>query len=76
MEDGGWSGLHYVRAKHFTNKAMSFQTRMHARACALSVPAPAFLTCQHMPGETISSELIPGGKDMPVTANNVVQYKV
>ena len=61
---------------HFTNSTISSQTRIHARACALYLPAPAFLTCPHMPGETISSELIPGGKDMPVTANNVVQYKV
>lgn len=37
--------------------------------------ALTFEVTENVLGETISSELIPGGKDMPVTANNVVQYK-
>ena len=34
-----------------------------------------FEVTENVLGETVSTELLPGGKDMPVTANNIVQYK-
>lgn len=34
-----------------------------------------FEVTENVLGNTVSSELIPGGKDMAVTANNIVQYK-
>ena len=34
-----------------------------------------FEVSENVLGSTVSTELIPGGRDIPVTANNVVQYK-
>jgi ABC-type Zn2+ transport system substrate-binding protein/surface adhesin len=34
-----------------------------------------FVVTENVLGETVSTDLVPGGRDMPVTANNIVQYK-